>query len=101
MARHTDIDFRIKEEKERRAFGEPFNPADAIPAAQRAIWNLADRLEAIDAAERALTNGCGSFERYCHIATLGGLVPEQARADAQAAYARSYSAAVQAERLAA
>lgn len=100
MASH-DIDFRIKEEKERRAFPEfapgPVSPPDSAYAA----WNYRDRIEAIEAAELALAKGCSSWARSIHIATLGGLTPEQARADAFAMFVQTYKSAVASERLAA
>jgi len=94
-------DFRIKEEKERRAFPE-FTPGPVSPPASAyAAWNYRDRIEAIEAAELALIKGCSGWTRSIHIATLGGRTPEQARADAFAMFVQTYKSAVSAERLAA
>ena len=49
-------------------------------------WNLEDGLAMIDTAERALTQGCGQFERHCHLATLAGRTPDQAREAVRALY---------------
>ena len=75
-----------RENQERLEMLAEFRPASPE---QYRRWNLEDRLAQIDAAERALTNGCGMFERHCHLATLAGRTPYQARADARALYAEA------------
>lgn len=90
-------DWRIDEELEARAFPE-LRPEPVSPsAAMRALFNLDDTLRAIDEADLALERGCGSFERHCHLATLGGRTVEQAKAEAHLAFQLNYTAAVEAE----
>jgi hypothetical protein len=96
-----DIDFRVSEYLEAKAFPEYQRDYAPPSAAQQAIWNLDDTLRAIDEADLALERGCGSFERYCHLATLAGRTREEARADAHRLFRREYAAAVAAERVAA
>lgn len=72
------------------------------PASQRAIWNLADNLKAIDEAERIRARGyMSALDHYRVTAALQGRLPEMARAHAQFIFDRDYSAAVAAERIAA
>lgn len=71
----------VDNDEDYKPWGEPSPPEDYRR------WNLEDALTMIDTAERALTNGCGMFERHCHLATLAGRTPDQARADARALYA--------------
>lgn len=68
----------------------------------RAIWNHADRLRAIDEAERIRSRGyMTAIEHYQVSAALNGRTPEEARAASRVQFEREYEAAVADERLAA
>lgn len=72
-----------REDQERREM-----QAQIVPSSpeQYRRWNLEDGLAMIDTAERALTQGCCMFERHCHLATLAGRTPDQAREAVRALY---------------
>lgn len=68
----------------------------------RAIWNHADRLRAIDAAERIRSRGSmTAIEHYQVSAALNGRTPDEARAASRVQFECEYEAAVASERLAA
>ena len=67
-------------------------------AAERAIWNLADRLKAIDEAEHIRARSYMTMaEHYRVFTTLAGRTPDEARAEAQLRFDHAYSAAILAE----
>lgn len=74
-----------REYLERRDIGG----SEPSPMSQYAIWNLADRLAAIDFAETATA----PWARQIAAVTLAGRTPAQARADAHAKFAAAYPAA--------
>jgi hypothetical protein len=96
-----DIDFRVSEYLQAKAFPEYDRTPVPAPASARVSWNYRDDIDAINEAELALERGCGVNERQIHLATLAGRTPEQARADAFDRFQRAYAAAVASERAAA
>ncbi|SKB32772.1 hypothetical protein [Sphingopyxis flava] len=90
------LEARIDEALERRAFPEVEGP-DPISAETRRLWNCADTLAAIDAAEAILARGYITLADYPRLAVLAGRIPRQARAEAQALYEQAHAAALDAE----